>query len=285
MIISPRTLLRDAKEKHYAVPAFNFYNLDILFAALEAAEEENAPVILEIYHVYYPFLHKKVIADAVLEALRSASVHCYLHLDHATDPAVILDAMDAGFQSVMIDASLKPLEENIAMTKSVVAEAKRRGVFTEAEIGHVPPAAEISNPCQLHLAEADVCRRLVQETQVDSLAAAVGTAHGVYRMAPKIDFQRIRDIAGLVNVPLVLHGGSGTPDEAIRTAVSCGITKVNVGTELKHAWSKAMRAGLDAGELEPRILSAGAREAVKEVARQKIRLLGAAGRNAALTTL
>lgn len=285
MIISPRTLLRDAKEKHYAVPAFNFYNLDILFAALEAAEEENAPVILEIYHVYYPFLHKKVIADAVLEALRSASVHCYLHLDHATDPAVILDAMDAGFQSVMIDASLKPLEENIAMTKSVVAEAKRRGVFTEAEIGHVPPAVEISDPCQLHLAEADVCRRLVQETQVDSLTAAVGTAHGVYRMAPKIDFQRIRDIAGVVNVPLVLHGGSGTPDEAIRTAVSCGITKVNVGTELKHAWSKAMRAGLDAGELEPRILSAGAREAVKEVARQKIRLLGAAGRNAALTTL
>ena len=285
MIISPRTLLRDAKEKHYAVPAFNFYNLDILFAALEASEEENAPVILEIYHVYYPFLHKKVIADAVLEALRSASVHCYLHLDHATDPAVILDAMDAGFQSVMIDASLKSLEENIAMTKSVVAEAKRRGVFTEAEIGHVPPAAEISDPCRLRLAEADECRRLVQETQVDSLAAAVGTAHGVYRMAPKINFQRIRDIAGVVNVPLVLHGGSGTPDEAIRTAVSCGITKVNVGTELKHAWSKAMRAGLDAGELEPRILSAGAREAVKEVARQKIRLLGAAGRNAALTTL
>lgn len=285
MIISPRTLLRDAKEKHYAVPAFNFYNLDILFAALEAAEEENAPVILEIYHVYYPFLHKKVIADAVLEALRSASVHCYLHLDHATDPAVILDAMDAGFQSVMIDASLKSLEENIAMTKSVVAEAKRRGVFTEAEIGHVPPAAEISDPCRLRLAEADECRRLVQETQVDSLAAAVGTAHGVYRMAPKINFQRIRDIAGVVNVPLVLHGGSGTPDEAIRTAVSCGITKVNVGTELKHAWSKALRAGLDAGELEPRILSAGAREAVKKVARQKIRLLGAAGRNAALTSL
>ena len=285
MIISPQTLLRDAKEKRYAVPAFNFYNLDILFAALEAAEEENAPVILEIYHVYYPFLHKKVIADAVLEALRSASVHCYLHLDHATDPAAILDAMDAGFQSVMIDASLKSLEENIAMTKSVVAEAKRRGVFTEAEIGHVPPAAEISDPCRLRLAEADECRRLVQETQVDSLAAAVGTAHGVYRMAPKIDFQRIRGIAGVVNVPLVLHGGSGTPDEAIRTAVSCGITKVNVGTELKHAWSKAMRAGLDAGELEPRILSAGAREAVKEVARQKIRLLGAAGRNAALTTL
>lgn len=285
MIVSPQTLLRDAKEKHYAVPAFNFYNLDILFAALEAAEEENAPVILEIYHVYYPFLHKKVIADAVLEALRSASVHCYLHLDHATDPAVILDAMDAGFQSVMIDASLKPLAENIATTKFVVDEAKRRGVFTEAEIGHVPPAAEISDPCQLRLAEADECRRMVQETQVDSLAAAVGTAHGVYRMAPKIDFQRIRGIAGVVNVPLVLHGGSGTPDEAIRTAVSCGITKVNVGTELKHAWSKAMRAGLDAGELEPRILSAGAREAVKEVARQKIRLLGAAGRNAALTTL
>ena len=127
MIVSPQTLLRDAKEKHYAVPAFNFYNLDILFAALEAAEEENAPVILEIYHVYYPFLHKKVIADAVLEALRSASVHCYLHLDHATDPAVILDAMDAGFQSVMIDASLKPLAENIATTKFVVPKPSEYG--------------------------------------------------------------------------------------------------------------------------------------------------------------
>lgn len=126
--------------KNYAVPAFNFYNLDGLFAVLEAAEEEKAPVIVELYHMYYPFLHQKVLSSAVQEALRAAKIHAYLHLDHATDQQVLTDAIQDGFQSVMVDGSLAPLEENIAFTRQIVDLAHAHGVYTEAEVGHVAKA-------------------------------------------------------------------------------------------------------------------------------------------------
>lgn len=280
MIIAPKTLLQDAQEKNYAVPAFNFYNLDGLFAVLEAAEEEKAPVIVELYHMYYPFLHQKVLSSAVQEALRAAKIHAYLHLDHATDQQVLTDAIQDGFQSVMVDGSLAPLEENIAFTRQIVDLAHAHGVYTEAEVGHVAKAGEADATGAL--AAVDDCVRLVSETGVDSLAAAIGTAHGMYRTLPHIDFRRIQEIKAAVKIPLVLHGGSGTPDEAIQEAIRCGITKINIGTELKYAWSAAMLKGLSEGEKEPRILSAYAREQVKEVARQKIRLLGAAGKDALL---
>ena len=268
MIIAPKELLRDAQERHYAIPAFNFYNLDGLFAVLEAAEEEQAPIIVEIYHVYYPFLHQKVICSAVQETLRSARIHAYLHLDHATDQQVLMAAIKDGFQSVMVDGSTASLEENIA---------KENGVYTEAEVGHVARVGTENS--EGSLATVADCVRLTSETGVDSLAAAVGTAHGIYQTLPKIDFQRIREIHNAVKIPLVLHGGSGIPDEAIQRAILCGISKINIGTELKYAWSDAMKKGLLDGEKEPRILSAFARMQVKAVAKQKIRLLGATGKD------
>ena len=298
MIIAPKELLRDAQERHYAIPAFNFYNLDGLFAVLEAAEEEQAPIIVEIYHVYYPFLHQKVICSAVQETLRSARIHAYLHLDHATDQQVLMAAIKDGFQSVMVDGSTASLEENIAITKQITTIAKENGVYTEAEVGHVARVGTENS--EGSLATVADCVRLTSETGVDSLAAAVGTAHGIYQTLPKIDFQRIREIhnsknhyrriesytrlcnskwQNAVKIPLVLHGGSGIPDEAIQRAILCGISKINIGTELKYAWSDAMKKGLLDGEKEPRILSAFARMQVKAVAKQKIRLLGATGKD------
>ena len=277
MIIAPKELLRAAQERHYAIPAFNFYNLDGLFAVLEAAEEEQAPIIVEIYHVYYPFLHQKVICSAVQETLRSARIHAYLHLDHATDQQVLMAAIKDGFQSVMVDGSTASLEENIAFTKQITTIAKENGVYTEAEVGHVARVGTENS--EGSLATVADCVRLTSETGVDSLAAAVGTAHGIYQTLPKIDFQRIREIHNAVKIPLVLHGGSGIPDEAIQRAILCGISKINIGTELKYAWSDAMKKGLLDGEKEPRILSAFARMQVKAVAKQKIRLLGATGKD------
>lgn len=247
---------------------------------LEAAEEEQAPIIVEIYHVYYPFLHQKVICSAVQEALRSARIHAYLHLDHATDQQVLMAAIKDGFQSVMVDGSTASLEENIAFTKQITTIAKENGVYTEAEVGHVARVG--TEDSEGSLATVADCVRLTSETGVDSLAAAVGTAHGIYQTLPKIDFQRIREIHNAVKIPLVLHGGSGIPDEAIQKAILCGISKINIGTELKYAWSDAMKKGLLDGEKEPRILSAFARRQVKAVAKQKIRLLGATGKDAFL---
>lgn len=280
MLASPKVMLEDARKKGYAIPAFNYYNLDVLFAALEAAEEEDAPVIVQPYTVYVPFLHHEVLAKASLEAIAQSKTCAYLHLDHATDYDMIMRCIKNHFTSVMVDGSAHPLEENIALTKSVVQVAQAVGVYTEAELGRifrvgVDDHAESDD----ETAQVEDCVRLVEETGVDSLAPAVGTAHGVYTKPPKIHFERIREIRAAVDVPLVLHGGSGTPDEMIQEAISCGISKINVGTELKYAWSGAMKEMLDKGEKEPRICSAYAREKVKEVAKRKLRLFGTSGRN------
>lgn len=282
MLVSPKLMLADAQKRGYAIPAFNYYNLDVLFAVLAAAEEEQAPVIAQPYSAYVPFLHHEVLAKASLEAIAQSKSCAYLHLDHANDYALILRCIQSGYPSVMVDGSALPLEENIALTGQVVKVAKAVGAYTEAELGRIfrvgVDDARMDDGDET--ARVEDCVRMVAETGVDSLAPAVGTAHGVYSKPPKINFQRIEEIRAAVDVPLVLHGGSGTPDEMIRYAIELGISKINVGTELKYAWSAAMKELLDKGEKEPRVCSAYAREQVKEVAKSKLRLFGASGKNA-----
>lgn len=285
MLASPKILMADARMRGYAVPAFNYYNLDVLFAVLEAAEEENAPVIVQPYTAYVPFLHYDVLAKASLAAIAQSKVCAYLHLDHATSYDIIMRCVKDGYTSVMVDGSALPLADNIALTRSVVQVAKAVGTYTEAELGRIYRVgvddARMDDGDETACVED--CVRLVEETDVDSLAPAVGTAHGVYTKPPKINFERIEQIRAAVDVPLVLHGGSGTPDEMIRRAIECGISKINVGTELKYAWSAAMKEMFEKGEKEPRICSAYAREKVKAVAKQKLRLFGATGRNDGVT--
>lgn len=286
MLASPKVMMADAQMRGYAIPAFNYYNLDVLFAVLEAAEEENAPVIVQPYTAYVPFLHHEVIAKATLEAIKQTRTCAYLHLDHATDYDMIMRCIKADFTSVMVDGSALPLDENIALTKSVVQVAKSVGTYTEAELGRIFRVGVDDDQMDDgdETARVEDCVRMVEETGVDSLAPAVGTAHGVYTKPPKINFDRIEQIRAAVDVPLVLHGGSGTPDEMIRRAIECGISKINVGTELKYAWSAAMKEMFDKGEKEPRVCSAYAREKVKEVARKKLRLLGTSGRNGSVAS-
>lgn len=280
MIVSPKIMLQDAMEKGYCVPAFNFYNLDVLLAALEAAEEENAPVIVMPYMAYMPFQHYEVFGNAAIEAARQARTSAAVHLDHCTDYQMIMRAIRNNFTSVMADGSSLSIEENIKFSKSVTDVAKSVGIFTEVEMGHIFRVGADENAEDIdETASVEDCVRLVEETGAESLAAAVGTAHGLYTKPPKINFERIKEIAAAVDVPLVLHGGSGTPDEMIKKAIDCGIRKLNVGTELKRAWGDAMREKLNEGEHEPRIISAYAREKVKEVAKQKLRLTGASGKN------
>jgi len=286
MLGSPKVMLTEAQKRGYAIPAFNYYNLDVLFAVLEAAEEEEAPVIVQPYSAYVPFLHDEVLARASLAAVEASKTSAYLHLDHATDYNLIINCIRNHYSSVMVDGSALPLDENIALTKSVVNVAKAVDVYTEAELGRIFRVGvdddQMDNGDET--AWIEDCVRMVEETEVDSLAPAVGTAHGVYTKPPKIDFKRIEEIRAAVDVPLVLHGGSGTPDEMIQKAISLGIAKINVGTELKYAWSQAMKEMFNKGEKEPRICSAYAREQVKEVARKKLKLFGASGQNKNIIT-
>jgi len=278
MLVSSKTLLAEARKQGYAVGAFNYYNLDTLFAVIEAAEEERAPIIAQLYTLDFLTHKGTAIAAATLEAIKESPVPIAFHLDHCNSYEYIVKALVSGFNSVMIDASKTPLEENIALTAKVVELAHYAGVFTEAELGPITRVGIDEPEDYENLADVDGCRRLVSETGVDSLAPAVGTAHGIYTSEPKIDFDRLANIAKAVDVPLVLHGGSGIPDAMMRKAISCGISKINYGTLLKHTWSKTMKACLDEGELEIRKMIPVARAAVKEVAREQIRLFGSSGK-------
>lgn len=280
MYVSPKELLQDAINRHYAVAAFNFYNLDTLLAIIEAAEEERSPVITQIYADHFAFYNGGgSIAKAALRLIEETPIPVYLHLDHASSYDTIQYAIELGFHSVMYDGSALPLEENIKLSKKVVEAAHRRGIFTEVELGRI---GRLSNDQEDTVYDdctgVEEAYRLLSESQADSLAPAIGTAHGLYKSTPKLNFQRLKELKGALDIPLVLHGGSGIPDDLIRKLIEIGISKINIGTELKYQWSSTMKAGLEQGLKEPIKLESNAKQAVKEIAKKKISLFGSAGK-------
>ncbi|CEP69400.1 Ketose-bisphosphate aldolase, class-II [Moorella glycerini] len=280
-MLTPATELLDrAQRGNYAIAAFNFHNLEILQAIIETAEAEKAPIILQITPAYLEKIGATAAAAMAREAAVAARVPVALHLDHSDSFKWIVWALAHGFTSVMIDASKLPLAENIALSRQVAEAAHATGATAEAELGHIGGVEDSVDrgSAGTGLADPDEAARLVQESGIDALAPALGTAHGLYTSEPKIDFERLDKIRELTPVPLVLHGGSGIPDTMIREAISRGIAKVNIGTELKVAWAEAMQAALTTGEKEPWKAAIKAREAVREVVKHKIHLCGCAGK-------
>jgi ketose-bisphosphate aldolase len=275
MLVSPKVLLADAKKNCYAIGAFNFYNLDTLLSILTAAEEEQSPVIVQIYSSHY--LHYNggnIIAQAALAAINASSAPIALHLDHCTSYECILKTIQCGFNSVMYDGSALSLEKNIAITTKVAETAHHLGVYTEAEIGRIFRAGSYTEDSGTEYSKVEDAVELVAKTGVDSLAPAVGTTHGMYKKEPEIHFELIEAIAQATGVPLVLHGGSGIPDEMIAKSIACGVCKINVGTELKYKWSETIFQNQKNGEKEPIDLSSQAIKAVQEIVRRKIQLFG-----------
>ena len=274
-------ILKIAQEEHYAIPAFNFSDVWELLAILQAAEEARAFVYLAT--------NMKVIEAmgyGFASALgRQASVqlggNAILHLDHCKDPAECCKAIDAGYMSVMIDASTCELEDNIAKTNLVTGYAHQRGILVEAELGKIMGnTMEGTFTGGEFLADTDECVRLVAETGVDSLAVGIGNAHGFYKAPPKLNIQRLREIRAAVDVPLVLHGGTGLPEAQVRACIESGISKVNVGTLLHSTYLTRLRAELDREWSGYNIMDRfeAVREDVKNACAAWIRLCGASGR-------
>lgn len=277
-IVSTTPMLKTAKANKHGVVAFNVHSFDSIFWVLEAAADLRSPVILQTTVGTVKALGAKNIVEVTRVASEHFQVPTGLHLDHCTDYQVIKEAIRAGYSSVMIDASMYPFEENVARTNEVMALAQSLEVNVEAELGKVGGVEE-----DIVVAEEDAkkavpeeCKRFVELTGVPTLAPAIGTAHGIYKGKPNIDFKRIARIAELVDVPLVLHGGSAVPDEDVRRCVSLGMAKVNVSTELKNAYSAAIRDHFSSNpnSLDPRAYLQKAREAAIEMAKAKIRLVG-----------
>ena len=281
-LVSMAQLLLDAQQGQYAVGAFNCNNMEIVQAIVSAAEAEKSPVIVQASQGAIKYAGIEYIAAMTRLAAEKASVPVALHLDHGTSFAQIMSCVRNSFTSVMIDGSKLPLEENIALTNKVIEAVRPLGISVEAELGKIGGTEDditVSEKEALFTDPAEA-ERFVSETKVDALAIAIGTAHGQYKGIPKLDFQRLTEIRKRVNVPIVLHGSSGVPDEAIQKAVSLGVCKVNIDTTIREAFVAAARKVMadHPQEIDPRKMLGPAREATVAIIREKIRLFGSSGK-------
>ncbi|WP_156857763.1 class II fructose-bisphosphate aldolase [Oceanobacillus sp. AG] len=281
-LLSTTPMLEKAKKNNHGIVAFNVHSFDSIFWVLEAASELKSPVILQTTVGTVQSLGAKNIVEVVKAASEHYKVPTGLHLDHCTDYEVIKEAIRAGYTSVMIDASMHPFEENVRQTKQVVDLAKSLGVNIEAELGKVGGVEDdiVVSEKDAQKAVPAECKKFIELTGVPTFAPAIGTAHGIYKGDPDIDFERIAEIAELIDVPLVLHGGSGISDEDIRRCVSLGMAKVNVSTELKNAYSIAIREHFENApdSLDPRAYLQNAKEAAKVMVKSKIQMVGSEGK-------
>lgn len=282
MLMTGNELLLDAQKNKYAVGAFNINNMEIVQAIMGAAEELDSPVIIQASQGGLKYAGVRYIAALGRLAGQDSHVPVALHLDHGTDFKQITQCIRNGFTSVMIDASQSPLEENIERTKKIVEIAHAVGVSVEAELGKIGGTEDdiVVDEREATFTDPDEAKMFVEETGIDSLAIAVGTAHGVYQGEPKIDFDRIRAIRELVDIPLVLHGSSGVPEESLKKAISLGICKINIDTDIRASFAKTVGEFIreNPDEIDPRKILGPAREAMKETIKEKIKIFGSDGK-------
>lgn len=283
-IVSMKQMLNTAREKKYAVGQFNVNNLEFAQAFLQAAKEENFPVILGISETAARNLGGfALIVNMVKELAKGydVSVPIAIHLDHSSSLESCVKAIHAGFTSVMIDGSHLSLEENIALTRSVVEVAKEFDVSVEAEIGRIAGEEDgivVDESLGTHGASKD-CEKFVFETEVDCLAPALGSVHGPYKGEPKLRFDLMEEIVRLTGVPCALHGATGIPSRDLKRAISIGVSKINVNTENQMVYTAAIRKALaeDPNGYEVRKYTRPAIEAIKEGVKRRMREFGSSG--------
>lgn len=277
MIVTLNEVLKDAQARHYGVGLFNTTDTDMLEAAIAAAEELRAPIVIGTAEVLLPYGELKLIAPAMIAAAKRASVPVVVHYDHGLTEQRCIEAMDLGFSSIMFDGSAGDPAENIQRTRKMVDIAHSRGISVEGEIGHVGQAAAGDNETDDRYTTPEEAIAFVRQTGVDALAIAIGTAHGAYKTAPKLDIDRLKKIRGALDTPLVLHGGSGLSDDDFRNTILNGIAKVNIFTDLCVAGQKTMAEGIsrEMGYLDIRNLKVNA---IKQAVMNKMRLFGCHGK-------
>lgn len=280
-LVTTKEMLKKAQAERYAVGAFNANNLEYVQAIIEAAEEEKAPVILQASQGAIKYAGLKMVVAMVKAAAEEASVPVALHLDHGTDYKQNVKCLAAGFTSLMFDGSSLPFEENVAITKKIVEMAHAAGIPVEAELGKVATAGHVTEEeIKALMTDPEEAKRFVEETEVDSLAVAVGSVHKMTTQAAKLDVERIARIRELTGVPLVLHGASGVTDEGYKMGIAAGICKINIATELNKAFTRGIREALQKNpdEIDPRRIAGVGRDYMKEAVKAKMRLFGCSGK-------
>ena len=279
-----KEMLEKACLNNYAVCAFNAENLEMVQAIVWGAEEMNAPVIIQTTPSTIRYADCSYFHAMASTAAEISSIPAAMHLDHGSSFELVCKAIKAGYSSVMIDASHKSLEENIAATKKVIELAKAVNIPVEAELGQVGGKEDdLEREGDIYTNPGDAVE-FVRQTGVNSLAIAIGTAHGLYKVQPKLDVERLSEIKKILkenafDIPIVLHGATGLSDESIKECVKRGINKINFATELRLTYTNAVREKLNSDDkiIDTKIYSDYARSCVKELVKSKIRLSGSDG--------
>lgn len=278
MLVSLQEIIGMAEAGNYAIPAFNVYNIETVMGVIKAAEEQKAPVIMQVYP---RLLNEEVgyyLAPVILAAARKASVPVCFHLDHGPSENEVMKALRWGATGIMLDGSAHPFEENVLLTKHIVDSCAAIGIGVEGELGHV---GSVNDDVMEEYTDPQEAAEFVKRTGVTCLAVLIGNAHGHYKKEPKLDIERVKTIREATGgMPLVLHGGSGIPDEQVKAAIKAGIRKMNIGTDVCCAFADGTKEILSDPKrsLAVDLFMKHPIEAVKKLAIEKIKLLGADNR-------
>ena len=282
MLVTSKEMLLEAQKGGYAVGAFNTNNLEITHAVFRGAKAKGAPVMLQISSGAIKYAGIEFLPEIVRISAQVTGVPAVVHLDHGPDFGTVVLCLRHGFSSVMRDASKLPFDENVAEIRKVVEAAHAVGVPVEAELGRLVGVEDhvVVTEREQAMTDPNEAAEFVKATGCDSLAVAIGNAHGFYKGEPNLDFDRLQAIRDSVDVPLVLHGASGIADHQIRTAVGIGVSKINIDTELRYAFATTVRQVLaeQPDQIDPRKILGPATDAMQAVVERKIELFGSAGK-------
>ena len=278
MLVTLQEIIGMAEKGNYCIPAFNVYNIETVMGVIKAAEEQQAPVIMQVYPRLFNEEVGYYLSPVVVAAARKAAVPVCFHLDHGPSESEVMKALRWGATGIMLDGSAHPFEENVAMTKHIVDTCASVGIGVEGELGHI---GSVNDEAMEAFTDPDQAAEFVKRTGVTCLAVLIGNAHGHYKKEPKLDIERVRAIREATGgLPLVLHGGSGIPDEQVKAAIRAGIRKMNIGTDVCCAFADGTKETLEDPNrsLAVDIFMKHPIETIKKLAVEKIRLVGADGK-------
>lgn len=248
-LVTLKDALKVAADKNIAVPAFSVDNLEITKEIVSVAEKYQAPVIMMVGQNVFKYGNFTSMSAIVRQVAAETDVPVVLHLDHGVSYEQTIQCLREGFTSVMFDGSRLPLDENIQVTRQVVAAAHAVGVSVEAELGAISGVEDGMSVKSANLVDVGEAKKFIESVDVDALAIGIGNAHGIYKSTPNLAFDRLEQVAALGAPPLVLHGGSGIPDDMIRKAIRLGIRKINVATEVRLAFLQGLKEAQDSGDI------------------------------------
>lgn len=278
MLVTLKRIIDMAEKGNFCIPAFNVYNIETVMGVAKAAEELGAPVIMQVYPRLFNEEVGYYLAPVILAAAKKASVPVCFHLDHGPSESEAIKALRLGATGIMLDGSSRSFEENVALTKHIVDICSAAGVEVEGELGHI---GSVNDDAMDEFTNPDEAAEFVKRTGVTCLAVLIGNAHGHYKKPPKLDIDRVKEIRKATGgIPLVLHGGSGIPDDQVKAAIAAGIRKMNIGTDVCCAFAGGAKAELENPErsVAVDIFMKPSIESVRKLAEEKIRLVGADGK-------